>query len=52
MFHKFNKMHFHRTVGNLKQHLGRGYHHLKNVAGHIDHGFSSKADIPSFRASN
>ena len=45
MFHKFSKMHFHRTIGNLKNHIGRGYHHVKNVAGHIDHGFSIAKQI-------
>ena len=40
MFHKFNKHQFRQTIGNLKHHLGRGYHHVKNIAGHIDHGVS------------
>ena len=38
MFHKFNKQIFHRTLQNVKHHIGNGYHHLKNVAGAIDHG--------------
>ena len=45
MFHKFSKMHFHKTIGNLKNHIGRGYHHVKNVAGHIDYGFSIAKQI-------
>ena len=36
--HKFNAHVFHRTMQNVKRHLGAGYQHLKNVAGHIDHG--------------
>ena len=39
MFHKFNKHQFRQTINNLKHHLGRGYHHVKNIAGHIDHSF-------------
>ena len=36
--HKFNAHVFHRTMQNVKRHLGAGYQHIKNVAGHIDHG--------------
>ena len=39
MFHKFNKHQFRQTINNLKHHLGRGYHHVNNIAGHIDHSF-------------
>ncbi len=38
MFHKFNKQMFHRTLQNVKTHIGNGYNHLKNIAGTIDHG--------------
>lgn len=40
MFHKFNHNHFKQTIGNLKHHLGRGYHHLKRVGHNIDYGVS------------
>jgi hypothetical protein len=40
MFHTFNKHHFKQTIGNLKHHLGRGYHHVKNIANNIDYGVS------------
>ena len=36
--HKFNASIFHRTLQNVKSHLGNSYNHLKNIAGHIDHG--------------
>ena len=45
MFHKFNKNVFKRTVSNLKHHIGKGYHHVKNIAGQIDHGVSVAKDI-------
>ena len=38
MFEKFNKHVFHRTMQNVKHHIGNGYHHLKRIAGTIDHG--------------
>ena len=45
MFHKFNKNVFNRTISNLKNHLGNGYHHVKNIAHHIDHGFSVAKEV-------
>ena len=40
MFHKFNAHQFRRTLNNLKHHVHRGYHHVKNIAGNIDYGVS------------
>ena len=45
MFHKFNKHHFRNTLNGLKHHIGRGYHHVKNIASHIDHGIHVEKDI-------
>ena len=38
MFEKFNKHVFQRTMQNVKGHIGNGYHHLKKIAGNIEHG--------------
>ena len=35
---KFNLHVFHRTMRNVKNHIGNGYQHLKRIAHHIDHG--------------
>ena len=45
MFHKFNKNVFQRTMSNLKKNFHHGYHHVKNIAGHIDHGFSVAKEV-------
>ena len=42
---KFNKHVFKRTMSNLKHHIGNGYNHVKNIAGHIDHGFSVAKEV-------
>ena len=36
---KFNKNILHRTLKNVKSHIGNGYNHLKHIAHSIDHGF-------------
>ena len=41
---KFNHHVFKRTINNLKHHVHRSYHHVKNIAGHIDHGISIAKD--------
>ena len=38
MFEKFNKHVFHRTMQNVKSHIGNGYNAIKNIAHNIDHG--------------
>ena len=35
---KFNSHVFHRTLRNLKHHIGNGYKHLEMIAHNIDHG--------------
>ena len=35
---KFNSHVFHRTLRNVKHHIGNGYQHLKRIAHNIDHG--------------
>ena len=35
---KFNLHVFHRTLRNVKHHIGNGYQHLKRIARNIDHG--------------
>ena len=45
MFHKYSKHHFKQTISNIKNHIGNGYHHVKHIAGHIDHGFSVAKQI-------
>ena len=35
---KFISHVFHRTLRNVKNHIGNGYQHLKRIAHHIDHG--------------
>ena len=35
---KFNSHVFHRTLRNVKHHIGNGYKHLKMIARNIDHG--------------
>ena len=37
---KFNTHVFHRTLRNVKHHIGNGYQHLKRIAHTIDHGFN------------
>ena len=36
--HRFNSQIFHRTLRNIKSHIGNGYQHLKRIAHNIDHG--------------
>ena len=38
MFEKFNKNVFHRTMQNVKSHIGNGYSAIKHIAHNIDHG--------------
>ena len=38
MFEKFNRHVFHRTMQNVKSHIGNGYHAMKQIAHNIDHG--------------
>jgi len=38
MFEKFNKHVFHRTMQNVKSHIGHGYNAIKNIAHNFDHG--------------
>ena len=38
MFEKFNKHVFHRTMQNVKNHIGNGYNAIKHIAHHFDHG--------------
>ena len=45
MFHKFNKLHFRQTIMNLKQHVHNGYHHAKQFAHNLDHGFSVAKNV-------
>ena len=45
MFHKFNRHQFHRTVSNLKHHIGKGYNHVKHIAGQVDYGVSVAKEI-------
>ena len=45
MFHKFSPHHFRHTMNNLKNHLNRGYHHVKHFAHNIDYGVSVAKDI-------
>ena len=35
---KFNSQIFHRTLRNIKSHIGNGYQHLKRIVRNIDHG--------------
>ncbi len=35
---KFSNHIFHRTLRNIKSHIGNGYQHLKRIARNIDHG--------------
>ena len=37
---KFNLQMFHRTMRNVKSHIGNGYNHLKNIAHTVNHGFN------------
>ena len=37
---KFSKNILHRTLRNVKSHIGNGYNHLKHIAHSIDHGFN------------
>ena len=37
---KFNQHVFHRTLRNVKNHIGNGYQHLKRIAHGIDHGIN------------
>ena len=45
MFQKFNKHYFKHTLGNLKHHVQRGYHHLKQIGHNIDYGVHVAKDI-------
>ena len=42
---KFNTCFCHRTMSNLKHHIGNGYHHVKHIAHQVDHGFSVAKEI-------
>jgi len=42
---KYNKHVFHKTISNLKHHIGKGYHQVKHIAGQVDHGFSVAKEI-------
>ena len=41
---KFNHHVFKRTINNLKHHVHRGYHHVKNIANNIDYGVGIAKD--------
>ena len=42
---KFNSHVFHRTLRNVKHHIGNGYQHLKRKARNIDHGINMAKQV-------
>lgn len=38
MFHKITHESIRNTLRNVKSGFNNGYHHIKNIAGHINHG--------------
>ena len=45
VFAKVNSNHLRRMFNNVKSGIVSGYHHTKNVLGHIDHGIKTAKHI-------